>query len=237
MTNFRETDCGGGWKIRQFPNNVSRKNRHSQYFYEGKRAPRIPMRSKLSQNLAGYTLIEKDLRNVLIWLDIIDSIYPEKDRPKSNYIVKNHQKHDLVRGLWVAAVVFYVKCFTQCEGRKVKLHKQNLDRYYWKADDTIMSARNNYVAHSGSDEFEVANIFLALPPQKKSQEEPKLFREVMQADMIIDNEEEVFRTLATYVREVVFKKMEELENKIFREEIYPKGKNYWYKRDKKKKFK
>ena len=52
-----------------------------KYFYKDKRALRAPIITKDTKKLAGYTLIEKDLRNILVWLNEIDKLIPEK---KSN---------------------------------------------------------------------------------------------------------------------------------------------------------
>lgn len=49
-----------------------------------KEGPPCQLDSVLSQQLAGYALIEKDLRNVLVWLEEIDTIFPKTERPRGD---------------------------------------------------------------------------------------------------------------------------------------------------------
>lgn len=47
------------------------------YKYKNKLCRRILLKSRLCDQLAGYTLIEKDLRSVLTWLSEIESCHIE----------------------------------------------------------------------------------------------------------------------------------------------------------------
>ncbi|MGZ7307030.1 hypothetical protein ACXWRJ_09320, partial [Streptococcus pyogenes] len=94
---------------------------------------------KISEQYGAYSLIEKDLRSVIIWLNEIEKLAPEDlDR------WKNPDKMNLVKGLFVAALTFYGKCFTSCEGRRVKLEKTIIDPEYLDLHDHIMKLRHNF---------------------------------------------------------------------------------------------
>lgn len=56
-----------GWSVREAWD-AKIGQRHNAYFFKRKRASRFEIKGKLAQQLAAYTLIEKDLRNVLVWL-------------------------------------------------------------------------------------------------------------------------------------------------------------------------
>ncbi|MEH6566819.1 MAG: hypothetical protein V7756_15930 [Halopseudomonas sp.] len=97
------------------------------YTHKGKQCKAIPLSSKLCNQLAGYTLIEKDLRSALIWLDEIEKRHNESPKDPSHRFGygTNRENYTIIKGLFVALLTFYGKCFTKCEGRPVKLEKHN----------------------------------------------------------------------------------------------------------------
>lgn len=72
---MRKVKQEDGWDVHEIldPNQIKI---ITKYFHKRKRAPRIELKDKISQQLAGYTLIEKDLRNVLVWLEEIEPTSP-----------------------------------------------------------------------------------------------------------------------------------------------------------------
>ncbi|MFM5184423.1 MULTISPECIES: hypothetical protein [Aeromonas] len=224
---MRKVKQEGGWEVHEIldPNQVKR---ITKYFYKRKRAPRIELEDKISQQLAGYTLIEKDLRNVIAWLYEIDQLHL-KERRNMPQISLDRKTYNIVKGLYVAALTFYGKCFTTCEGRKIKLEKKLLKEKYWKRHDEIMHMRHNFAAHSGADSFEEVKIALVLYPNKRSNEKPKLYRELMQPDFL-DNPDCPFSEVVNDLRTAVLNKIRQIEDKIYEQEIAPKGKEYWYKK-------
>lgn len=229
---MREKDEGNGWSLREILDPNTNK-RHTQYFYKRKRAPRIELKDKVSQQLAAYTLIEKDLRNVLVWLDEIDRLHPVANRKGKSQIADDRVVFNVVKGLYVAALSFYGKCYTSCEGRRTKLEATQLNDEYQDAHKSVMHMRHNFAAHSGAENFEEVKIALVLYPNKKSDEQPRLYRELMQPDfMDSSDEDKSFKDLVNHVRNKVLDKIEKLEERIFEKEIAPKGKEYWYKKGK-----
>ena len=230
---MREIDEGNGWKIREILDPSSRK-RHTQYFFQRKRAPRIQLVDKVSRQLAGYTLIEKDLRNVLAWLEEISRLVPPEGRSGKSVLSGDRAIFNLVKGLYVASLTFYGKCFTKCEGRGIKLEQRIIDEPFLEAHRGVMHMRHNFAAHSGADNFEEVKIALVLHPNKQSLDPPRLFRELMQPDLAEESgEEKRFVELVEHVRSKVLQKASALEKRIFEKEVMPKGKLYWYRRAKK----
>ncbi|MCH8543997.1 MAG: hypothetical protein LAT61_10545 [Alcanivorax sp.] len=100
------------------------------YYYKRKKAVRIELKSPKAKVLAGYVLIEKDLRSAIFWVEEIVKIMSAYERfinskghVKANY---DRKKFNIVKGLFVAALTFYGKSFATCEGRRVKLERKNL---------------------------------------------------------------------------------------------------------------
>ena len=232
----REKDVGGGWKIQEFllTKEGSRIGRHTRYLYKDKLAKRIPLTGKLAENLAGYALIEKDLRSILIWLAEIDKMYPKVEQGKDSAISPDRERFDVIKGLFIASLIFYGKCFSSCEGRRTKLDRKLLNREYRDTHHEIIIMRHNLAAHSGADKFEDVVISLVLPPKKKQNLSPNIFRELSQADLVISDEDEVsFEELVKHVQKKVLDKIKVVEDKILNEEVMTKGKDYWYRQAKK----
>lgn len=213
-----------GWTI--IETFIPGKGLSNEYLYEGKPAPSVQMTDKISEQYGAYSLIEKDLRNVIIWLKEIEKLKPENlDR------WKNPDKMNLVKGLFVAALTFYGKCFTSCEGRKVKLERTIIDPEYLELHDHIMKLRHNFAAHSGAEKFEEVKVSLALHPSKKSDMKPQLYSELSQPDYLI-GENVLFKALAESIREKVFSKRAQVGESVLEKIVLPKGKMYWYKQAK-----
>ena len=220
----------GHWEIHEIldPNSVKR---ITKYFYKRKAAVRVQLKDRISQQLAGYALIEKDLRNVIYWLKEIRKLIGD-DRGKGAQISDDRERYMIVKGLFVSSLTFYGKCFTKCEGRKIKLDRRFVSEDLRECHDWAMHLRHNFAAHSGSDEFEDVKIALVLPPYNKSTTiEPMIFREIMQHDSSEGDTE--FIALVESVHKDVETKINKLISTIYEKEVLPKGKDYWYKMGKK----
>ena len=130
---------------------------------------------------------------------------------------------------------FCGKCFTQCRGRRIKLDGKIIDEKYKEAHEDAINMRHNFAAHSGADKFEEVKVALVLPPNKKSNMAPILYKELIQPDVMFTHPENDigFREVVIHLQEKVLDKMRNLTDKIMFEEIAPKGKDYWYKKAKK----
>ncbi|EPU9477403.1 hypothetical protein ACV0UQ_004241 [Vibrio vulnificus] len=214
-----------GWVIEEVfdPN----KGRYNKYYYGRKLAPQVSMTDKISQQYAAYTLIEKDLRNVLFWLNEIERLQPNPlDR------VKDPNKMNVIKGLFVAALTFYGKCFTSCEGRKIKLETKIIPERHVGTHEQVMKLRHNYAAHSGADNFEEAKVSLVLHPNKKSDIKPQLYSELTQPDYILKQGLN-FGDLVSDLQAIVLNKRAQVGDVVLEKIVRPKGKNHWYKLAKK----
>jgi hypothetical protein len=102
---------------------------HNKHFYKGQRAQRIPITSQRAKSLAAYALVERDLRMVREWIIRLDELNkPEITDLKDgwNITAKSDPENNLAQALFVAAVTFYGKCFSEAEGRRLKLEKRDV---------------------------------------------------------------------------------------------------------------
>ena len=213
-----------GWTI--IETFIPGKGLSNEYLYQDKPAPSVRMSDKISEQYGAYSLIEKDLRSVVFWLNEIENLKPEDlDRWKTP------DKMNLIKGLFVAALTFYGKCFASCEGRKVKLERTIVDPEDLEFHDHLMKLRHNFAAHSGAENFEEVKVSLALHPSKKSNMRPQLYSELSQPDFL-SGEHPPFKILAEKLREKVFIKRAQVGEKVMEKIVLPKGKMYWYKQAK-----
>jgi hypothetical protein len=146
-----------GWTI--IETYIPGKGLNNEYLYCGEPAPSVQMTDKISEQYGAYSLMEKDLRSVIFWLQEIKNLKPD-DLERW----RKPEKMNLVKGLFVAALTFYAKCFTSCEGRRVKLEKSIFDADDLKVHENLMILRHNFAAHSGAEGFEEVKVSLALHP-------------------------------------------------------------------------
>lgn len=179
-------------------------------------------------------MIERDLRMVQEWLEKIDVLSKDQiNQGKEGWRLteKPDPDHNLALGLFVAALTFYGKCFSECEGRRVRLNRNLVPFEFRETHDLVMKLRHNFAAHSGADRFENVHVALVLNPKRKYRnDKPALVRELIQPEVWVsfDRDERSFFKLVDRVRTMVLGKLDEVNDKIFREEINPKGLDYWY---------
>lgn len=206
---------------------------HRMYRYKGKPAKRIVLDTPMAKQLAGYVLIEKDLRSAAVWLAEIERIRGDDAKldSKGSRRAPDRERYNLVKGLFVAALTFYGKAFAQCEGRRVKLERTQIGADFAETHDDAISLRNNFAAHSGAKLIERAVIALLLPPKRKAVTAPKLFREIDQPDFFMQLDgQKTFSQLVEHARLIPLRKQGELSAKILEREVIPMGYEYWSKK-------
>jgi hypothetical protein len=217
------------WKIKEFVEPRSGKT-HRIYWYRGKVCKRVVLDSPIALQMAGYVLIEKDLRSSGIWLDEIARIRGE-DAALDTGVHRHSQdrtRYNLVKGLFVAALTFYGKSFAQCEGRRIKMERRQLSEEFYESHDAAISFRNNFAAHSGARLLERAEVALVLPPKSKKMLSPRLYREMTQPDYATEAPgEKTFAELIEHARSIALSKIAQLDSRILNQEVLPKGYAYW----------
>jgi len=203
---------------------------HRIYKYKRKECRRVLLNSRLCSQLAGYTLIEKDLRSVLVWLHEIEARHTDGTSRKIEHFARSSDRttYHLIKGLFVATLTFYGKCFSKCEGRPVKLERAQLDERFYRLHDECIAYRHNFAAHSGAKKLEHVEIVLVSPARHKDKIPFKVYRELFQPDLFWPSSGEItLIELVEHVRSIANAKIDLLAEKIQREEIIPNAKKYW----------
>lgn len=218
------------WKAKEIIDQATGKV-HRLYTYKNKPCYRRVLTSHLANQMAGYVLIEKDLRNVGIWLKEIETMHTDAPTRKGEHFKKtiDREKYNIIKGLFVAALTFYGKCFSKCEGRPVKLERAQLEKKFLEKHDDCIAYRHNFAAHSGAAKLEYAEISLVFPQKPKAGIEPRIYRELYQPDLVWPSKpnEVSFTELVEHVKTIVNIKIDRLHNKIMKEEVIAKGFEYW----------
>lgn len=218
------------WSVNEFLDKTTGKV-YRRYTYKRKPCIRVVLNSKLSQQLAGWTLIEKDLRNVGVWLKEIESRHKEAPKRKGESYghSRDRDTYNLIKGLFVAALTFYGKCFSKCDGRPVKMERAQLEERYRVLHDECISYRHNFAAHSGAAKIESVEIALVFPEKLRAGVSPKIYHELFQPDLAwpSGDDEVTFQQLTEHARSLAKAKITRLSDKILHEEVLPKGYGYW----------
>ena len=129
-------------------------------------------------------------------------------------------------------ITFYGKCYASCEGRRVKLERNQLGERFRDLHDYCIRHRNNFTAHSGAEKIETCKIALVYQ-EKTAKDKPvpyKVYSELFQPDAAYVVKEKAvdgvhLESLFEHARELVNKKRKNLSVKIYEEDIFPKFKN------------
>nr|WP_320012423.1 hypothetical protein [uncultured Desulfobulbus sp.] len=230
---MKTDDLGGGWSKFTVLDPESQ-TFYNRYYYKRVKAHRVVIDTPKAKALAGYTLIEKDLRSISIWLDEIKGLLADDKvtvgKKGSQKTAHDRTRYNLIKGLFVASLTFYAKCFATCEGRRVKLEKSNLSDEFQKHHEDIMDTRHNFAAHSGAKQVERVHVVMALDSKRRRGTVPFVTRELGQPDSYSLESTEEFISLVSHVKGFVNQKIDTLNEKLLKDDILTKTPDYWYKK-------
>lgn len=191
----------------------------------------MEVNTKESRQLSGYVLIEKDLRDTLVFLRLHQKFIIDQQKELSSASLDDKSTMLLHKALVRAAVVTYGKCFAgtkgkgeNAEGRRAKLKDDIISEENKKLHEFLMSMRNKYVAHAGQSEHESCKMVIAIPPKnkfKKGQDViymqcSELFQSVTSQDMLVSCDS-LIEELSTWVKD----KISHLEKRIIGKGLNP----------------
>ncbi len=130
---------------------------------KGKECEVIELDTDKARNLAGYQLIEKDLRDILSFIDEYSKIVKNKNFDETKTLMKAIVK---------AIIVTYWKCFASTKkgeekGRQAKLKDKNIPEESKDIHNMLKDMRNKYISHAGKSEHEECKLIIVLPPIEK----------------------------------------------------------------------
>ncbi|TKF98949.1 hypothetical protein FCV71_01420 [Vibrio lentus] len=208
--------------------------------YKRKPLYSIPLTGRIPSQIAGYSLINKDLKNARQWAHTAVSMTVEAHSheyiSKGNYFMaQDREKFDMIKALFIASLTFYAKAFTKCEARNAKLARKDLSKEFREDHDFYMNLRNKYVAHSGSEDLESAQPHMLLSPKKSSKFIPRMHIVRSQPDVAISEDEaNSFVSLIEHVTSLVDVKVNKASERLFEDHIAIHSIDYWRSAGKKK---
>lgn len=160
----------------------------------------------------------------------------ETDSETSNsgvrYRAEFDDDSDFIKSLYISGVVTYCKCFTQADGRKVKLEAKDIFGPNQSKEKDLhieaMNQRHSYLAHGGKTKHEQVNAILVLNPEDKSKP-PMLLTEAIHTAGFSKSDFENFLFLAEHVNRKVDELLNAKSNNLYTIEISPIPIDHWYK--------
>lgn len=202
------------------------------YKEDGIVLPTIPLSGHYVEQYISFMLLDKDLRNVVLWCEMIKDITDSLDK-EQNFQEPDVKKNILIKSLFVSMVTIYGKCFTEAKGRRFKLERKLIPEEYKELHDGFMNTRHNFTAHKGDFKYDTGQMNLLLRGKKKKMH-GHIFSELQQVNfMSNDNDLEKAIKLCEHLRNILRDKSNQLLSKIYEEKIYTKDIKYWLGRNKK----
>lgn len=126
----------------------------------------------------------------------------------------NFEEFVLAHGMFKNSVLSYAKCFSSSGSGKVSLDAKEIFKNEPKLKEihfALMEMRNEYIAHNGNSDFELAIVF-----QKKVEKEITLRQTITFKSPNGEYEKffDLFEHCTNYVIEKVNKKLDKLEDKF-----------------------
>lgn len=210
-----------GWRVEETVSPHTGKVRRI-YFFRGRKAYRLVWDSHIARQLAGWSLIEKDLRNISEWnrilIDLVQEVGDKKmNLNKTRGKIGTPVQAATMKALTVSIIAFYGKLFTEAKGRRVVLQRMSVPEDFRKLHDTLIGMRHSYVAHAGEEGHEEAAIAIALDSNESRWTPHRIFTEIQQANNLIPDDLQKFSELADCLREDAKLKIKLLASKIDKE--------------------
>ncbi|HEX4334530.1 MAG TPA: hypothetical protein VH062_01380 [Polyangiaceae bacterium] len=179
----RFIEDGGGWTVEEFIRPDGSGSR--AYYYREQRAMRFERDTPASRKLAGFTLIEKDIRTIKNWVNALRGLLTIISGTAVQTVttfMPQDERISVVRALHVAIVTTYGKMFTQADGRRTSLQRSGWisDERHLRMHDSLMHHRHTFAAHSGAGGPEGCKVVVAIDYSRKDRTAPRLFTELHQ---------------------------------------------------------
>jgi len=182
-------------------------------------------KEELSENLKslsdkGFSISEDETHYLNSWtnlsMQILEAEHSLKFANKFNEKkpFSNFEEFVLAHGMFKNSVLSYAKCFSSSGNGKVSLDPKEVFKNEPKLKEihsALMDMRNEYIAHNGNSDFELAVVF-----QKKMEDEIVLSQTITFKSPVGEYEKyfDLFDHCTKYIIVKVNKKVDKLENKF-----------------------
>lgn len=211
--------------IRDFDGNMSR-----IYLHRGVVLPKVILSGNVAEQMKSFKSIDKDLRNILSWISQINEIFLIENYDQNFYPSMHDSNAAIAKGLFIAILSVYGRCFTQANGRKFTLDKKHVPEKYKSLHDELMDARHNFAAHKGDFEGDNCQIVMTVSGNAK-RIRSLIFSETQQPyfsqDLITNSDGNEMIGLCEELRKVVNDKYDEICNRINHNYVYLQPVKIW----------
>jgi hypothetical protein len=130
------------------------------------------------------------------------------------YLFDKFEEFVLSNGMFKNSILSYAKCFSSSGTGKVSLDPKDVFKNEPKLKEihtNLMYMRNEYIAHNGNSDFELAIVF-----QKKAENEITLSQTITYKAPVSDYEKffSLFEHCSNYIVEKVNKKADKMEERL-----------------------
>ena len=141
-------------------------NPEVRFFYKRKRVPTVELRGRLAEVVRGFSQINADLQDALAWVTSAETLLrSDPGMNLSGVLSLDTEISVTARGLFIGALAFYGKAFTECLGRRARMEEDFLEPQFHTAHNYFVTYRNAYAAHSGEEKIERDSLYLLLHPK------------------------------------------------------------------------
>lgn len=191
--------------------------------------PTIELRGDFAELLFGFSQITSDLNDALAWVtESEQTLKDESPNSEISALMLDVGGARRARGLFIAALVSYGKCFAESRGRRSRVQKNQLDKKFHAAHEYFMTMRNAYAAHSGIEKFEKSRLYLLIHPKYKKNSIAHLRVEGNKPNLhVAAPDGTLFEDLIKHVSEIALNKKMETRALIAKEHLAPRGLAYW----------
>jgi len=206
---------------------------HSKSKIGGRDAFSVVYNSRSADALAAYSLIHKDLKFCKTTLNLaVELAGGDLNSADSLYLRDEVDKNsDILKALTVSFIITYGKCYTQADGRKVKLDSKDIfknNSELKEIHEFLMHERNNYIAHAGNTDLETAKTLILLDADQSRGEVPKLMTQSNDLYAFEESGLKPFIKLVDFVEEKLCLLLQKRVQKIKDNELKKVSDSYLY---------
>jgi hypothetical protein len=186
----RIIDDVGGWAVEERLGEAETDSTRA-YYFQDQLAIRHELDSKVAARVAGLTLVEKDIRNIVSWVDALRELLVAlgaSEEETTMYLMPKEAslaaKIVTARALYVAIATTYGKLFVSAEGRSTSLDaKAWVGKEHEAAHQHLIHTRHTFTAHSGKG-TESCRAVVAIDHSQSDRTLPRIFTELHQPTFV-----------------------------------------------------
>jgi hypothetical protein len=200
------------------------------FSYKERTVPTVELRGALAEMVRGFSQIKADLNDARTWLTTAEELLrSDPGMNTSGELTLDTAISPTARGLFIGALAFYGKSFTNCPGRRARMEEKFLDSRFHVAHQSFMTYRNAYAAHSGQEKIERSSLYMLLHPEREKYHSLVLRVEGGRPNLdIAAPDGTLFEDLIEHAASVAQSRKVKMSEVLLSTKVYPRGIAFWY---------